>query len=241
MIIGWRWAFTPEPEGTGEHMLDLHSDEAKRMDRKVYSAICKFWQLNNYGPTIREIGEMVGRSSTSHMRYWVRQLADRGLVEYEPKRARAIRPASQGGTWQTNVNVFRLPISGRIQAGQPILVPGSDFPSFDPDTYVDISANDLGVPPEQVFALQVKGESMRDANVNDGDIVILHATKQARNGQMVAAWLKNDEETTLKQFFLEGSQVRLQPKNPDFKAIMVNAEDVEVQGVVIKLIRNYML
>ena len=90
----------------------------------------------------------------------------------------------------------------------------------------------------QLFALKVSGTSMIDALIDDGDLVIIEPSKVASNGEMVVAWLKEEEETTLKKFYLEGSQVRLQPANSTMDPIYSPSDNVEVQGKVITVIRN---
>jgi repressor LexA len=91
------------------------------------------------------------------------------------------------------------------------------------------------------FALEVKGDSMRDMLISEGDIVILRQTQQAQNGQIVAAWIKSSGETTLKSYYLENGHVRLQPANPEYEPIIANPDDVEIQGQVVSLYRQYLL
>jgi repressor LexA len=226
------------PEGTKATMKSQDDADLNDSDRKIFKAICAYWQKNQYPPTLREIGRMVGDSSTSHVRYCVLKLVKKGMVEYEQNQARSVRPVHLSSTWGNWYrSAQRLPIIGRIQAGLPIPVPSAEFAHFDSETYVEIGSG-LGAPAEQLFALQVKGDSMEDAMVKDGDIVIMQAVKEARNGQMVAAWLKQDGETTLKRFYREGDMVRLQPENSAYQPILVPAEAVEIQGVVVRLIRD---
>jgi repressor LexA len=127
---------------------------------------------------------------------------------------------------------------GRIAAGEPIPIPEevSDFSMFGDDT-VDIAAGMLD-GTEGIYALQVRGQSMIDALINDGDIVVMRHQNHADNGDMVAARLCEANETTLKRFYLEGEQVRLQPANPTMGPIYAPASDVEVQGKVVMVIRQ---
>jgi repressor LexA len=133
--------------------------------------------------------------------------------------------------------VIPVPIIGTIAAGQPIPVPTADtWHSHDPEETLEVSPDMVGAR-ENIYALRVKGNSMIDALVNDGDIVIMEAASSARDGDMVAAWLKREQEATLKRFYREGSQVRLQPANETMQPIRTDADNVEVQGRVIGAVR----
>ena len=137
--------------------------------------------------------------------------------------------------------MLRIPVVGRIVAGAPIPVPSSDFSHFDPDTGINIARSMLPAreKTEELFALEVHGDSMVDAMVNDGDLVIMKKSNTAVNGDMVAVWLRDRDETTLKYFYLEGSRVRLQPANPTMKPIYIeDPATVEVQGKVVLVIRQ---
>jgi repressor LexA len=129
--------------------------------------------------------------------------------------------------------LFRLPVLGQIAAGQPISVP--DDP--DPEDYIEVSSDMVGAR-EEVFALHVKGDSMIDALINDGDIVVLQQTDTAENGEMVAAWIEDREETTLKRFYREDGMIRLQPANPTMGPIFEQDSNVRIQGRVIAVIRS---
>ena len=142
---------------------------------------------------------------------------------------------------QDITEMFSVPVIGRIVAGEPVPVPSSDFNYFDSETGIDIARSLL--PPkektEDLFALEVQGDSMIDAMVNDGDIVIMRPVTQANNGEMVAVWLADRDETTLKYFYLEGGHVRLQPANPLMKPIIIDdPTHVQVQGKVVLVIRR---
>ena len=119
-------------------------------------------------------------------------------------------------------------------------VPQSDFSYYDADSMVDVAASMIpsSATKGNLYALEVQGDSMIDAMVYDGDIVILQPTQQANNGEMVACWLNDDDETTLKYFYLEKDRVRLQPANPTMDPIMKDPTHVEVQGKVVMVIRQ---
>jgi repressor LexA len=130
---------------------------------------------------------------------------------------------------------------GVIQAGEPIPIPSSDFNAFTPEDSIEVAMSLMPAKEKgrDLFALKVQGESMIDAMVNDGDIVILKPTQDARNGDMVAVWLSDRNETTLKFFFKEKDKYRLQPANPTMKPIYIDKnESLEIKGKVVMVIRK---
>jgi repressor LexA len=134
-----------------------------------------------------------------------------------------------------------IPLVGNIIAGEPMPVPASDFSYYDPDSGVDIARSLLpqGENLSDLYALRVQGDSMIDAMVNNGDIVVMRRTNQASNGEMVAIWLNDRDETTLKYFYQENGRVRLQPANPSMRPIIINDPSiVEIQGKVVLVIRQ---
>jgi len=195
---------------------------------------------NKFGrpPSIREIGEKVKISSTSVVNYYLDQLEKNGHIERDRKISRGVRL-----TGRTPLgDMFRVPMLGVIQAGEPIPVPANaDFGSFTPEDSIEIAMSLMPAKEKgkELFALQVQGESMIDAMVNDGDIVILKPTQDARNGDMVAVWLSDRNETTLKFFFKEKDKYRLQPANPTMKPIYIDkSESLEIKGKVVMVIRK---
>jgi repressor LexA len=201
----------------------------------------QFQQENSYPPTIREIGSAVGISSTSVVNYNLNRLEEMGFIERERTVSRGIRllnPALAlfGLVSGDSDGFIEVPMMGRIVAGEPVPVPGSDF-DYMPGEYVPL-ARGLIQDEKDLFALQVEGESMIDALVNDGDIVILRRQLTAENGEMVAVWLRDREETTLKKIYRESGKIRLQPANPYMDPIYVEARNVEIQGKVVLIIRQ---
>ena len=138
--------------------------------------------------------------------------------------------------------VLHIPVLGRIVAGAPMPVPPSDFSYFDADSMVDIAASLLPNRDKggsDLFALEVKGDSMIDAMINEGDIVVMKPTHEARNGEMVAVWLDDKDETTLKYFYKEANRIRLQPANPNMGPIYVqNPKSLRIMGKVVMVIRQ---
>ena len=135
--------------------------------------------------------------------------------------------------------MVRVPLLGRIVAGEPVPIPDESFSPLDVDESIALT-RDIVQEPGPIYALQVKGNSMIDALIHDGDIVIMKHQTEARNGDLVAAWLRAEKETTLKRFFWEEGErlVRLQPANPTMQAIYVDPSNLEIQGKVIAVIRQ---
>ena len=202
----------------------------------ILDFIRQFSATSKYPPTIREIGKAVGISSTSVVNYNLNILEHKGLIERDRDVSRGIKLVGEGSILES-ANTLRVPVLGRIAAGQPIPVPGSDFAILG-DEVVEITRELLPADPKNVYALQVRGDSMVDAMIGDGDVVIMEHLQQANNGDLVAVWLKDKEETTLKRFFLEKGRVRLQPANPTMGPIFVDPKNVEVQGKVVLVIRR---
>jgi repressor LexA len=137
--------------------------------------------------------------------------------------------------------MLQIPVLGRIVAGSPMPVPPSDFSYFDAESMINVASSLLPTKEtgSDLFALHVKGDSMIDAMVNDGDIVIMKPTREAINGELVAVWLNDRDETTLKYFYKENGSVRLQPANPTMQPIYINDPSIiEIQGKVIMVIRQ---
>jgi repressor LexA len=156
-----------------------------------------------------------------------------GFIRRDREVSRAIELLDRGSRRQRTVPV---PIIGTIAAGQPIPVPTNDtWQQIDYDSVFD-ATEDLTRGKDHVFALKVRGTSMIDALVNDGDIVILEQASSCDDGDMVAAWLKKENEATLKKFYREGDRVRLQPANSTMKPIFTSPDNVEIQGKVLATI-----
>ncbi len=202
--------------------------------QEILAFVRQFLQENEYPPSIREIMEALNISSTSVVNYNLNALVRQGHITRNRELARGIRLV-EGPRLQRALSseIVRVPVLGRIVAGGPLPVPDAAFPQ----RHIDIPGEFLS-ESRDIYALEVVGESMIDALVNDGDLVILHYQTEARNGSMVAAWLKDEGATTLKRFYLEGDRVRLQPANPFMDPIYTPAANVEIQGKVITIIRQ---
>lgn len=218
--------------------------------KKILEVLEHYQNETGYPPSIREIGKQTGISSTSVVNYYLNQLEEEGYIERDRKISRGVRlvrnvagqlQEAAGTVRQALEDLIRVPVIGRIVAGQPMPVPSSDFGYYDPESGVEIARSLLapGDKEEDLFALEVEGTSMIDAMVNDGDIVVMKRAQEARNGEMVAVWLNDREETTLKYFFKENGRVRLQPANREMQPIIVdNPRAVQIQGKVVMVIRQ---
>jgi repressor LexA len=202
---------------------------------KILDFIREFIDENRFPPTIREIGESVGISSTSVVKYNLDALERKKVIERNPDISRGIRLA--GELAQRVAEVIQVPLLGRIAAGAPIPVPDSDFSPFGYDETIELT-RDIVKDDKEIYALEVQGDSMIDALINDGDIVLMRHQEQVENGELAAVWIRDQEETTLKRFYLEGRQVRLQPANPMMQAMYYPAENVKVMGRVVCVIRQ---
>jgi repressor LexA len=201
---------------------------------KILGFLKTFTLDNGYPPTIREIGKAVGISSTSVVNYNLDALQRGGFIYRDRTVSRGIRMAEGLEQLRVNANLIKIPMLGHIAAGQPIQV----FPdAYDGDDTIELS-RDLVPTDEGLYALKVQGTSMIDAFINDGDVVVMRQTESANNGDMVAAWLPEQEETTLKRFFKEGKRIRLQPENETMDPIYVDADKVEIKGRVVAVIRQ---
>ncbi len=222
--------------------------------QKILQFLTRFQDENGYSPSIREIGESIGVKSTSLVDYYLKQLEDMGHIDRNSHISRSIRilaPLESGFVKQAKQAVkqaaqsvselFSIPIAGRIVASAPIPVPSSDLSYFDSESSVEIARSLLPTREkvDDLFALEVQGESMIDAMINDGDIVVMKPAQEARNGEMVAVWLNDTDETTLKYFYKEDNRVRLQPANPTMKPIFIeNPERLRIMGKVVMVIRQ---
>lgn len=207
--------------------------------RRMLDFIVSFSDDNGYPPSIREIGQAVGISSTSVVNYNLNRLVEEGYLDRDQNVSRGIRLTEKlvKATAQLG-EVMRIPLVGRIFASEPVPLPSTDAPMFGADEAIEIT-RDLLSGAEGLFALEVKGDSMVDAMVNDGDIVVMKQEPDWRNGDMVAVWIKDREETTLKHIYREGARVRLQPANPTMGPIYIdNPANLEVQGKVMLVVRQ---
>jgi repressor LexA len=226
-------------------MVNKKFTKLSERQRNILRFMQKYVNQTGYPPTIREIGEATGINSTSVVNYNLNKLVEAGYLERSDRVSRGLRlvadiPGVKGGKRVTSDNAFaRVRLSGLIAAGEPMLVPEDTDHYTNEDDLIDVPPYLLnGNDPEDVFALRVRGDSMIDAMVQDNDLVILKKQSTANRGDMIAAWLPNDSETTLKYYFPEGEKIRLQPAHPTMQPIMVDASNCEIKGKVLSVIRQ---
>lgn len=200
--------------------------------KKILDFIASFFERKGYAPSVRDIVKSCDISSASIAQYHLNVLEKQGYIRRERETPRSIRLTHKR---QTEASV---PLLGTITAGEPIPVPTEDTWHTVTLDMVDVPAKFLS-PGVQAYALRVKGTSMIDALVDDGDIVVLEATSTADDGQMVVAWLTDRQEATLKRLYCEPGRTRLQPANRKMAPIYVRPDELQVQGRVIGVLRKY--
>ena len=203
----------------------------------ILDFIQSFIDENGLPPTVRDIQKACEISSTSVVDYNLRILDRDGYLNRRPDVARGIELLDDTG--QPMNAVPRVQVVGRIAAGSPL-------PAFSTEGSASGQEFDtIEVAPElsrrygRLYALEVQGQSMIDALIDDGDVVIIKPSEQADPGEMVVAWLKDEEEATLKKYYPEGEQVRLQPANSSMSPIYCSSGNVEIRGKVVSVIRKY--
>lgn len=213
------------------------ADRLSARQQEILSYIRSFVDEHGYPPAIRQIQDHLNISSTSVVAYNLKALETKGLISREGKVSRGIRVATMEPTQLTDRLPFQVPLLGVITAGQPL--PEPEDTSTAPRELIDVPAD---IAPSDklndVYALRVRGQSMIDALIDDGDIVLLRYQPTAENGQMVAAFIEDENAVTLKRFYREGSRVRLQPANTTMSPIYVDAAKVRIQGRVVGVLRT---
>jgi repressor LexA len=194
-----------------------------RRQREMLDCIERFIQRNAYSPTLEELGEMMGLSSLATVHKHLQNLEAKGLIRRNWNHSRAIeltsRAVVRGGT---------LPLLGEVAAGMPI----EAIENPDP---IEVPRDFIG--RKESFVLRVRGDSMIDDGIRDGDLIIVESRKSAQPGQTVVALI--DGHATVKRFYPEGDAIRLQPANAAMAPLRYPADQVQIQGVVIGLMRRY--
>ena len=202
--------------------------------QRILEFINAYVEKNEVPPTIREIQKGAGISSTSMVSYHLKALEraqilsryerrSRGVVISHPKR---VNPR----------DMVSIPLVGRIVAREPAPTPDADALANEENT-VQIARSMVG-NAEDLYALEVKGNSMIDALINDGDIVVMSKGAEVRNGDLAAVFLTGKNESTLKRVYFEGKRLKLKPENPTMKPFYVDARDAQIQGKVVCVFRR---
>ena len=201
--------------------------------QEIWNFLVEYVDRHGYPPTVREIGDQVGLASPSTVHAHLANLERAGLLRRDPTKPRALELIGRErrepeAASSDDHDVARLPLIGEIAAGGPLLAEQSI------EDYVPMPASTKGD-----FLLRVKGESMLDAGILDGDLVIVQRAQDARNGEIVVALAGDDEsadEATVKTFYREGGRIRLQPENASMEPIY--AQHVQILGRVVGVFRE---
>jgi repressor LexA len=217
------------------------ADGLSQRQENILSYIQQFVQKHGYSPSIRDIQTNLKISSTSVVAYNLKALQEKGKLDREGKISRGIRltPASMPAESlpSTSTTSVQIPLLGVITAGTPLP---------DPQDTSDSDCEMVEVPGDLtptgkldgVYALRVRGQSMIDALIDDGDIVLMRYQQTAENGQMVAAMVVDQNAVTLKRFYYEGERVRLQPANSTMEPIFTTPDNIRIQGRVVGVMRT---
>ena len=196
-----------------------------KRQREILDYLNDFIQQHGYAPSLEEIGRRFGLSSLATVHKHLTNLQEKGFIRRAWNRSRSVEvvPTRSGG------RAVELPLLGYVAAGAPIeAIPGNET----------ISVPEDFVGKRDTYVLRVRGDSMVDEHIRDGDFVVVEDRKVAENGEMVVALLRGSD-VTLKKLYRENGHVRLQPANPALRPLIVAAGDVQVQGVVIAVMRRY--
>lgn len=193
----------------------------------------EFQERKGYSPSVREIQQGCLISSTSVVDYHLRLLEQKGYLRRDREVSRGIVRERPGA----RARVAEVPLLGAIAAGEPIEVPESSAWAALAEDSVPVPEGFLG-GKLGVFALRVRGTSMIEDLIDDGDVVLIEQCETVENGATAVAWLKDEKRTTLKRYYQEGEKVRLQPANSALAPLYVDARNVQVQGRLIGLLRG---
>ena len=197
-----------------------------RRQKEILDFLDKHISRKGYAPTIEEIGEHFGLSSLATVHKHLSNLQAKGLVKRDWNRSRALELVPT----RVAVQAVELPLLGRVAAGSPIEAITASETIFVPEDMVG---------RRDTYVLQVKGDSMIDEQIRDGDFVIVENRRTARDGEMVIALLDGDSATLKKLYREGGGTVRLQPANARLKPLYVDQDRLRIQGVVIGVLRKY--
>ncbi|MDE3088607.1 MAG: transcriptional repressor LexA [Chloroflexota bacterium] len=212
-------------------------NELSQHEHDILRFVERYGNKHGISPSIEDIRAGIGMKSKDHVHRDLSRLEKRKYLRIKRGKGRGIVLLRTCDGYPISTNGFAIPLWGIITAGGPIPSPDPNLPPLD---WIEITR--AMIPdPENAYALKVRGMSMIDALINDGDVVVLRKQETAQNGDLVAARLKKDPtnpETTLKRFFRHGDEILLMPENPEYKPIPVHANELEIQGKVIYVLRN---
>jgi len=199
---------------------------------RILNFIRRFLDRRGYAPTVRDIARGCNISTPSVVQYHLNMLEAQGFIRRDPEVFRSIQLVER-----KREAISRVPLLGTIAAGSPIPVPAPDSWTTTPEETLQLTG-DLTQDKKDIYALRVKGTSLVDAFVDDGDIVIIQQASTVADGELAAVWLKTQQEVTLKKIYREKGRIRLQPANKTMQPMYFAPEDVEIQGKVIAVLRK---
>ena len=202
----------------------MKNNDLTKKEKMVFDYLVQSINENGYAPSVRDIGASLGIKSTSSVHLYLHNLEAKGLIEQDANKKRTIRICAPFARV-----AGKVPLLGSITAGSPILA----VENF--EGYVDLPWNSAKYSTDELFALKVRGESMLDAGIFDGDVVIVRKSAYADNGQIVVALI--EDEATVKTFYREDGHFRLQPENRTMEPIIV--DEVALLGIVVASFRQY--
>ncbi len=210
------------------------TSDLSEKQRSILEFLEAFIADHDYPPSIRDIQSGCDISSTSVVDYNLKRLEEKGYIRRDREVSRAIELLN--GQGERRRRTIQVPVLGKIAAGIPLPVHPD---ALAPESVVDVTEDMTSGRGGSLYALRVQGTSMIDALINDGDLVILEPRETADPGEVVAAWIVDREETTLKKYYPEGARIRLQPMNATMDPIYEDAENVRVQGRLVATIRSF--
>jgi repressor LexA len=199
---------------------------------RILNFIRKFLDERGYAPTVRDIARGCDVSTPSVVQYHLNTLERQGHIRRDPEVFRSIQLVER-----KREAISRVPLLGIIAAGRPIPVPTPDTWTTTPEDTLQLT-EEVTKGKKDVYALRVKGTSLIDAFVDDGDIVLIQQTSTVEDGELAAVWLKTEQEVTLKKVYRETGRIRLQPANKEMEPMYFKPEEVEIQGKVIGVLRK---
>ena len=196
-----------------------------KRQREILDFLNEFIEKHGYAPSLEEVGRRFGLSSLATVHKHLTNLQDKGFIKRAWNRSRSVELVPT----RVGARAVDLPLLGNVAAGAPI--------------EAVVSSETVAVPEDLVgkrdtYALRVRGDSMIDEQIRDGDVVIVEDRKSADNGEMVIALLQG-AEVTLKKFYRDNGRVRLQPANDAVQPLVVDANQVQIQGVIVGVMRKY--
>ena len=196
-----------------------------KRQREILDFLNTFIEQHGYAPSLEEVGQRFGLSSLATVHKHLTNLQDKGFIKRAWNRSRSIELVPT----RVGARAVDLPLLGNVAAGEPIEAVVSSETVVVPEDLVG---------KQDTYALRVRGDSMIDEQIRDGDVVIVEDRKTAQNGEMVIALLQG-AEVTLKKFYRDNGRIRLQPANEAIQPLMVDAHEVQIQGVVVGVVRKY--